>query len=204
MKIQNIMISVLIVLCITACIETGTNESGTFKVIDPIIVGDGDQVTFATLKSSILEPMCLRCHSWVTDEVKVDSRITAGKPDSSTLFKLVESGSMPAGGPALNLDQLDIVRRYIVGKGTPASGGGDVVVKPPTPAPTPRPPAPIPTPLPSAPTFAELHEKILAPKCIGCHKRMDTEAGLARYLEPGDALGSELYQVVEEIGRAHV
>lgn len=186
----NIVIGVFIALTLVSCIEAGSSESGTFKVIDPVTIGDDDKVSFALLKQNILEPMCLRCHAWVLDEAKVDTRIVPGDPDGSSLFRLVENGSMPVGGPALTLDQLDIVRRYIIAKGS--AGGGDI--------------RPAPTPVPSddddvivvAPTYEEINEKIIAPKCIRCHGDMATEEGLRDYYEPGRSNQSLLYERVAD------
>lgn len=188
--VVNTVIGVLTMLTLVSCIEAGSNEGGTFKVIDPVTIGDDDKVSFALLKQNILEPMCLRCHAWVLDEAKVDTRIVPGEPDSSSLFRLVENGSMPVGGPALTLDQLDIVRRYIIAKGS--AGGGDI--------------RPAPTPVPGddddvivvVPTYAEVNEKIIAPKCIRCHNDMATEEGLRDYYEPGRSNQSLLYERVAD------
>lgn len=205
-KMLNTLIGVFALLALVSCIEAGSDEGGTFKVIDPVTIGENDTVTFAILKKNILEPMCLKCHTWVLDEAKVDSRIVAGNPDGSMLFKLVENGSMPAGGPALTLDQLDIVRRYIVGKGQDqGTGGGDVG------------PNPNPNPNPGngndddddmddddgdvvvvGPTYKEFNEKIIAPKCLRCHSDMGTEEGLRDYYTPGRSTQSLLYERVAD------
>ncbi len=215
--ILNTLIGVFALLTLVSCIEAGSDEGGTFKVIDPITVGENDPVTFAMLKQSILEPMCLRCHSWVSDEAKVDTRIVPGNPDGSSLFRIVESGSMPVGGPALTLDQLDIVRRYIADKGKDqGTGGGDV-----TPNPNPNP-----NPNPGddngnddddddndddddidngngdvivvAPTYQEINEKLIAPKCLRCHSDMGSEQGLRDYYVPGRSNQSLLYERVAD------
>ena len=198
MKTLNLFFLMMTMLGVVGCIEAGSNEGSTFKEIEPVVINPGDTVSFATLKSSILEPMCLRCHGWAADEAKVATRIVPGNPDSSRLFAVVEDGSMPADGPALTLDQLDIVRQYIIGKGknpgdgttNPGdsdgddddSGDDDSGVEP----------------LPARVTFSELNEKILTPKCLRCHGDMGSEAGLAQYLTPGRSTTSLLYEVVED------
>lgn len=200
----NFLALVIMMVGLSSCIETGSNEGSTFREVTPVVIDPNQQVSFEMLKTSILEPMCLRCHGWVSDQARVDSRITAGNPDSSALFRIVENGSMPVGGPALTLDQLDVVRRYITGKkagqNPPPGGGNDngggnddddddsddddddsVVIVEPT---------------PTVVTFTELHTQILAPKCVRCHGGMNTAEGLAEYIVPGSAESSLLYEVV--------
>ncbi len=198
--VVNTLITALTLLSLASCIEAGSDEGSTFRVIDPITIGDNDTVSFELLKKNILEPMCLRCHAWALDEAKVQTRIVPGNPEGSTLFRLVENGSMPVGGPALTLDQLDIVRRYIVGKGNDTgSGGGDIG------------PVPIPDPddgddddgddddvIVIGPTYTEINEKIIAPKCIRCHSDMATEEGLRDYYVPGRSNQSLLYERVAD------
>lgn len=201
--ILNFLALIIMMVGVSSCIETGSNEGSTFREIIPVVIDPNQQVSFEMLKTSILEPMCLRCHGWVSDQARVDSRITAGNPDSSALFRIVENGSMPVGGPALTLDQLDVVRRYITGKSgggqnpPPAGGGNDngddnddgdddddddsVVIVEPT---------------PGAVTFSELHTQVLAPKCVRCHGGMNTAEGLSEYIVAGNAESSLLYEVV--------
>lgn len=104
----------LSLVLISGCIETGRDESLQFRVTEPIIAPIEDQVTFQMINEAILTPLCVRCHGWASDEPKVNSRIVPGFPEQSRLFTIVESGSMPIGGPVLTLDQLDLLRRYIM------------------------------------------------------------------------------------------
>jgi uracil-DNA glycosylase len=45
--------------------------------------------------------------------------------------------------------------------------------------------------------FEDLKREVLVPHCIGCHKRMDTEEGLARYIVPGQPEQSKLFLAIE-------
>ena len=100
---------------IAGCIETGSDESLQFRVTEPITVPiENEQVTFQMINEAILTPLCVRCHGWASDEPRVNSRIKPGFPEESRLFTIVESGSMRIGGPVLTLEQLDLLRRYIM------------------------------------------------------------------------------------------
>lgn len=103
----------VLLLILTSCIESGTDESEIFQV-RPIEQDRDQEVDFQRLRQEILAPKCLRCHAWADDEPQVLSRVVSGRPEQSRLFQEVESGSMPLGGPALSLEELDIVRRYIM------------------------------------------------------------------------------------------
>ncbi len=102
-------------ILIAGCIETGSDESLQFRVIEPVITPvEDEKVSFQMINDAILTPLCVRCHGWASDEPRVNSRIKPGLPEQSRLFTIVESGSMPIGGPVLTLEQLDLLRRYIM------------------------------------------------------------------------------------------
>ena len=106
MKKKNIIL--LITLFTVGCkVNVGTNESEQFKVIP--ITG---AVDFKALSTYVLNPSCLRCHSWASDEASVQQRIMSGDPENSILYQKIKSGSMPPSG-ALPTRQLELVERYI-------------------------------------------------------------------------------------------
>jgi mono/diheme cytochrome c family protein len=118
----------------------------------------------------ILQTNCTSCHGngsgsgGVHTLTDVNHLISSGlivpnDPDSSLLFRVVESGQMPPGSPLANAD-VETLRAWI--SGASSSNPPPVVVNPtptpaptvaPTPTPTPRPtstPTPTPTPRPTA------------------------------------------------------
>ena len=97
-------------LVLSGCAETGTNEAEDFQILD-----DNTPVTFDVLNSSVLKPICSRCHDWASSESGISRYIRPGNPEKSILYYQVFSGSMPQGGPKLSEYQLDLVRRYIEG-----------------------------------------------------------------------------------------
>lgn len=112
------MREVFFVLCLVvfgqACIEAGSDESSTFQVRTPLELEPDDRVSFEQVRTSLMEPLCLRCHAWSVDEEKVRERIVAGSPEDSHLYRLVEGEQMPPRGPFADLEQLDLLRRYIL------------------------------------------------------------------------------------------
>lgn len=53
------------------------------------------------------------------------------------------------------------------------------------------------TPITTPPTFEQIKNDILVPRCLECHKWVRDEARVRRKLVPGNAEESELFQVVE-------
>ena len=47
-------------------------------------------------------------------------------------------------------------------------------------------------------TFEDLKREILVPHCIVCHKKSDTEEGIAKWVKAGDPENSKLFLVVKE------
>ncbi len=54
--------------------------------------------------------------------------------------------------------------------------------------------------LPERISFEELKEKVLQPYCIDCHhiREFTNEAGVLKYVVPGDADNSVFYQVIKD------
>lgn len=139
--------------------------------------------SFATLKTNIIDPKCLRCHG-ATIQGGVDlstyasimgkpGLVAIGKPESSLLFTEVADGSMPQGGPHLSASEVAVISDWI-NAGAP---DGDFVSTTPSPIPTPTPtplptpnPTPTPTPVPNpVASYKEIQTKLFNQSCTRCH-----------------------------------
>lgn len=87
----------------------GTHENEQFMVTH---LNKSEAVNFQTLNKFVLTPLCLDCHAWANDELKVQSRMVALNPESSRLFQRVKNNEMPTNG-SLSAQQLLIVESYI-------------------------------------------------------------------------------------------
>ena len=101
--------------CLLLLVAACNSEKGELQYsLDGVIKREpGAVVTFQQIQREILAPQCASCHSWALDEAKVNSRLVAGKPEESRLFRLVENGRMPMGGSPLSTAQLELLREYI-------------------------------------------------------------------------------------------
>lgn len=172
-------------LILTSCAkDLGTAESEVFQIIENLEEG----VTFEQLQKQILAPKCLRCHAWVSDEEEVLKRVVPGEPNSSSLYLLVENGSMPVGGPELSALEKDFVATYISGLGKTVPDNPDDPVDPDDQDPTP----PV-----QLVTFEEVKTTILVPHCIACHRGFEQESGLDRYIDKDQPFNSTLLSSVE-------
>lgn len=48
------------------------------------------------------------------------------------------------------------------------------------------------------PTFSSIQQVTLGPKCVSCHSSLSTYSGVLQIVRPGDAPGSELYEVISD------
>jgi len=74
-----------------------------------------DKVTFELIQTTILQPFnCVGCHSdWATSETALKTKFTSGDALSSPFFLRVQDGSMPFGGPIVDLEKLELIEKYI-------------------------------------------------------------------------------------------
>lgn len=72
-------------------------------------------VSYTMLYQNILQPKCLMCHQDFGTEAGLQTYVVAGNPAKSSLYEESVSGSMPPGGPALNSDELTMMKTYISG-----------------------------------------------------------------------------------------
>lgn len=136
------------------------------------------KVTFEMVKSQILTPKCLSCHSNASTAEGLNSWIVAGQPDVSSFFTRMEDGSMPKGASAVSTADLELARMYIQQLATS-----------PVPAPTPT-PDPV-----NGISFSELKNRVLDPyRCTSCHN-VSTEARLANWIDIEKPMESELYTI---------
>jgi hypothetical protein len=156
-----------------------------FKVNQPL--GIDDVVTYDRIKSEILGPHCLSCHSSVSSEKVLKGWITPGHPETSPFFTTVENGSMPKGQTPLDTYSLDLIRNYISqmsstpsgstsgGTSTGGSSGGTT----------------------TGITYAEVKSRILTPySCTSCHS-VSTEAKLAKWLNKTSPSKSSFYTTMK-------
>lgn len=103
---------------LAGCLPTDPKSSLAFKT-NPIPtteeVDPDEKITFETLKNKILTPYCIACHKGFAEEKKLLKKVEPGDPEESELFQVVKDGSMPKDVPPLTSQELDLVRRYIVG-----------------------------------------------------------------------------------------
>jgi hypothetical protein len=168
---------------LTACLPSTSPSSLQFKVhqkpsINP---ASGEVVTFEELKTKVLGPKCLACHAKWKDEVGFQAKhITIGDPDHSKMFDSVKSARMPKGAKLpdgarepvvpLSTAELELFYNYI-------QNAKKITV---------------------TVTFEELNTRVIAPKCLACHKKwIDEPAFLLKYVTPGDAEKSKMYLSVK-------
>lgn len=165
-------------------------KTSSVQMSDSSLRGLGQsEVTFSTLKSSILSPKCLSCHSEVSSESRLSAWVVAGNPEQSLLYTEVKSGSMPKGKSPLSGVELEMVYDYIA----------RLKASPPTPTPSPTPtPTPTPTPVPSnLISYAQVKSRVLTPYgCTSCHS-VGTEAKLAKWINVSSPASSSFYTYVK-------
>ena len=128
--------------------------------------------SFEEVKQKILVPHCLKCHEDVDNEKVLMEWITPAKPEESPFYVAIKSGEMPQESSRLSADEQALVEKYISSMKPKA----EVEI---------------------ATTFAEINTNILAPKCLGCHKKMGDETLLiSKWVTPGDPENSRMYKSV--------
>lgn len=143
----------------------------------------GDATTAAQAKS-VLQSRCASCHtatgsgglSNIMDEsaLKSGGWVVPGNANNSPLLRRVYDGTMPPGQPLSNAEQTALYNWVVaMGSSTGSGGGigapgGPVAGGPTTPTPTP--------PMGGGgggaliePTFTNVNNTILIPRCVGCH-----------------------------------
>ncbi|MFA5582574.1 MAG: hypothetical protein WDA09_00035 [Bacteriovoracaceae bacterium] len=129
-------------------------------------------LTFEDLKRRILAPHCMTCHKRSGTAEGIEKWIIAGDPENSKLFKVIKDGSMPKKADPLPIADLEFVRKYILDLATIRNL--------------------------ETIDFVTLKNEILVPYCLNCHKKMDNEESLKRWINMSDPMNSRLLQTVVE------
>jgi hypothetical protein len=174
MKKTNLYLTFLSILFLASCGKEKSDLNFIVYDTSSLFPATGETVTFSQIKSEILSPYCLSCHSSIGTESNLKKWITPGSPNNSSFFTSVENGSMPKNHAPLSTKYLELIRVYIQQMG-PA-------------------PLPTPTPVPSTGiTYAEIKSKVLTPyRCLNCHS-VGTEAKLAKWINTSNPSRSLLY-----------
>lgn len=149
-------------------------------------------VAFTEVDQKILQDNCVDCHGAGSRRGDLSSYaavlrfVVANNPGASELYTTVASNSMPKNGTPLSASEKQLIADWINSGApetlpdvTPAPEPQPVPKPEPTPEPTPA-PTPTPTPIPSEPpTFADVQNQILVPKCIMCHSGQRPAAGVS-------------------------
>lgn len=142
----------------------------------------------AVQAKAVLQNRCASCHtsagsgslSNIMDEAQLKSGgwVVPGNANNSPLVRRVFDGSMPPGQPLSNADQ-NLLLSWVNGMAaaatpTPIPGGG--IGSPGGPVAGGPTPTPSPTPVVGGgggaliePTFTNVYNSILLPRCVGCH-----------------------------------
>ncbi len=137
----------------------------TLKFNDSSIHGlNENDESFIALKSKILIPKCLSCHSKVDSVSGISPWIKPGDPEHSLLYTEVKNGNMPKGKPQLSGVELELVYDFI-----------NQLQSAPEPTPT-----PVPAPSKGI-TYSQIRSRVLVPYgCTSCHS-VGTEARLSKW-----------------------
>lgn len=139
---MKIILLILPIIFSGCKVDVGSNESEKYKVI-PMT----ENVSFNFLKANVLDSSCVKCHSWASDEAKVQQRINYQAFDDSQLLTRVKNGSMPPNG-SLSAKQIKIIERYIKGS---------------TPVET----------IPLNSTYQSVRFHLIEKSCLSCHNNVD-------------------------------
>ena len=197
MKKYNILFALMSMILLTHC--GNKTSSLDFKVNDSsnLALNPNDKVAFSQIKSEILTPYCLSCHSSVGTEANLKKWITPGSPDSSLFFTTVESGSMPQNQKPLSTLSLELIRNYITQMapttggtttgGTTTGGtttGGTTTGGTTTGGTT------------TGISYAEIKSAVLTPyRCVNCHS-VGSEASLAKWMNKTTPSRSSFYTTI--------
>ena len=182
MKKYNILFALMSMILLTHC--GNKTSSLDFKVNDSsnLALNPNDKVAFSQIKSEILTPYCLSCHSSVGTEANLKKWITPGSPDSSLFFTTVESGSMPQNQKPLSTLSLELIRNYIT-QMAPTTGGtttGGTTTGGTT----------------TGISYAEIKSAVLTPyRCVNCHS-VGSEASLAKWMNKTTPSRSSFYTTI--------
>ena len=178
MKKYNLLFALMSMILLTHC--GNKTSSLDFKVNDSsnLALNPNEKVAFSQIKSQILTPYCLSCHSSVGTEANLKKWITPGNPDSSLFFTTVENGSMPQNQKPLSTLSLELIRNYITQMAPTTTGGttGGTTT--------------------NGISYAEIKSAVLTPyRCVNCHS-VGSEASLAKWMNKTTPSRSSFYTTI--------
>ena len=181
MKKQNILLSLFLILILMSCGKTTSDLKFSVNDSSKSFLDPSQPVTFTQIKSTILIPYCLSCHSSVGTESNLKKWITPGNPQGSSFFTTVENGSMPKNHAPLDTSKLELIKLYIEQM---------------APVPT-SPVTPTPTPIVSGITYAQIKAAVLTPyRCVNCHS-VGTESQLVKWINTTSPERSAFYTTIK-------
>ena len=172
--------TMMLLFLFVSCHDTASELK--FGTTDPTVsaLDPSQPITFSQIKSTILSPHCLSCHSSVGTESNLKNWITPGSPENSVFFTTVENGSMPKYQSPLDTKSLEMIKIYIEQMA----------------APIPNPPTTTP-PTTQGISFAQIKSAVLTPyRCVNCHS-LSTETQLARWINKSHPEQSLLYTEIQ-------
>lgn len=179
MKKYNLLFALMSMILLTHC--GNKTSSLDFKVNDSsnFALNPNEKVAFSQIKSQILTPYCLSCHSSVGTEANLKKWITPGNPDSSLFFTTVENGSMPQNQKPLSSLSLELIRNYITQMAPttvpPTTTGGTT----------------------TGISYAQIKSAVLTPyRCVNCHS-VGSEASLAKWMNKTTPSRSSFYTTIK-------
>jgi hypothetical protein len=106
--------SIVILFILIGCNQKPQDDLNFSESVE--IGADDEKVTYELIKKHVIEPFnCTLCHAnWAGTEAGVLSRISAGNPNNSPLFRRLQDESMPMGGSGIGTERLDLVEKYIL------------------------------------------------------------------------------------------
>lgn len=181
MKKQTFPIPLVLILLLVSCGKTTSDLKFSVNDTSKSFLDPSVKVTFSQIKSTILTPYCISCHSSVGTESNLKKWITPGNPQTSSFFTTVENGSMPKNHAPLDTSKLELIKLYIEQM---------------APAPT-SPVPPTPTPIVSGVTYAQIKAAVLTPyRCVNCHS-VGTESQLVKWINTTSPERSSLYTYIK-------
>jgi mono/diheme cytochrome c family protein len=73
--------------------------------------------TFTQVSTTILQPLCVGCHTFASSYAGISAYVKAGDPSTSLFYTETSSGAMPKGGPVLTAAQLQMISDWITAGG---------------------------------------------------------------------------------------
>ena len=93
---------------------------GAPEASSPPVITTPQSPDYALIRAKILVPHCLQCHSGFGTAVGLAPYVVAGEPEKSVLIESIVNGSMPPGGPAIEAEDLALLKKYILNASGPS------------------------------------------------------------------------------------